>query len=134
MMILIGEQASGKSTIAKTIFFCKSISDEFKLYVIQKVVNRILFLFKYASYSYEKEVRICYQFPEIDKSFKHTNQLDKKLYVITDFVIPFKEIILGPKFINRSDVVPYFQERIDMMCNKLCLDKPQITFSDIVYV
>lgn len=36
MMILIGEQASGKSTIAKTIFFCKSISDEFKLYVINQ--------------------------------------------------------------------------------------------------
>lgn len=30
MMILIGEQASGKSTIAKTVFFCKSISEEFK--------------------------------------------------------------------------------------------------------
>lgn len=30
MMVLIGEQASGKSTIAKTIFFCKSISEEFK--------------------------------------------------------------------------------------------------------
>lgn len=30
LMVLIGEQASGKSTIAKTIFFCKSISEEFK--------------------------------------------------------------------------------------------------------
>lgn len=36
LMILIGEQASGKSTIAKTIFFCKSISDEFKQYVISQ--------------------------------------------------------------------------------------------------
>lgn len=36
LMILIGEQASGKSTIAKTIFFCKSISDEFKQYVINQ--------------------------------------------------------------------------------------------------
>ena len=27
LMILIGEQASGKSTIAKTVFFCKSISE-----------------------------------------------------------------------------------------------------------
>ena len=36
MIILIGEQASGKSMIAKTIFFCKSISDEFKLYVISQ--------------------------------------------------------------------------------------------------
>lgn len=36
LMILIGEQASGKSTIAKTIFFCKSISDEFKHYVMNQ--------------------------------------------------------------------------------------------------
>lgn len=36
LMILIGEQASGKSTIAKTIFFCKSISDEFRQYVINQ--------------------------------------------------------------------------------------------------
>lgn len=36
LMILIGEQASGKSTIAKAIFFCKSISDEFKQYVINQ--------------------------------------------------------------------------------------------------
>lgn len=101
---------------------------------IQKAVNRIIFLFKDASYSYEKEVRICYQFPEIDKKFKHTNQSNKKLYVTTEFVIPFKEIILGPKFANGAEVIPYFQERIDMMCNELGQDNPQITFSDIVYV
>lgn len=36
MMVLIGEQASGKSTIAKTIFFCKSISEEFKKLLINR--------------------------------------------------------------------------------------------------
>lgn len=34
MMVLIGEQASGKSTIAKTVFFCKSISEEFKKFLM----------------------------------------------------------------------------------------------------
>lgn len=34
MMILIGEQASGKSTIAKAVFFCKSISEEFKRFLM----------------------------------------------------------------------------------------------------
>lgn len=34
LLILIGEQASGKSTIAKTIFFCKSISEEFKKFLM----------------------------------------------------------------------------------------------------
>lgn len=36
LMILIGEQASGKSTIAKCVFFCKSISDEFKRFIINQ--------------------------------------------------------------------------------------------------
>lgn len=34
LMILIGEQASGKSTVAKTIFFCKSISEELKKFLM----------------------------------------------------------------------------------------------------
>lgn len=34
LMVLIGEQASGKSTIAKTVFFCKSISEEFKKFLM----------------------------------------------------------------------------------------------------
>lgn len=34
MMVLIGEQASGKSTIAKTVFFCKSISEELKTFLM----------------------------------------------------------------------------------------------------
>lgn len=34
LMIFIGEQASGKSTIAKTIFFCKSISEEMKKFLM----------------------------------------------------------------------------------------------------
>lgn len=34
LMILIGEQASGKSTIAKSIFFCKGISEEFKKFLM----------------------------------------------------------------------------------------------------
>lgn len=33
LMILIGEQASGKSTVAKAVFYCKSISDEFKQFL-----------------------------------------------------------------------------------------------------
>lgn len=36
LMVLIGEQASGKSTIAKAIFFCKSIADEYKQFVLNR--------------------------------------------------------------------------------------------------
>lgn len=35
LLILIGEQTSGKSTVAKMIFFCKSISDEFKKFLME---------------------------------------------------------------------------------------------------
>lgn len=32
--VLIGEQASGKSTLAKAVFFCKSVGDEFKKFLL----------------------------------------------------------------------------------------------------
>ena len=34
----------------------------------------------------------------------------------TEFYAELKEVILGPKFMNRSDVMPYLQEQIDLMC------------------
>lgn len=36
LMVFIGEQASGKSTIAKILFFCKSISEEFKKFLMNQ--------------------------------------------------------------------------------------------------
>ena len=52
-------------------------------------------------------------------------------YVATNFLINLKEIILGPKFLNRTDVMPYLQEQVDIMCQKLGINVPKITSSDI---
>ena len=54
-----------------------------------------------------------------------------QLYVATNFLISLKEIILGPKFLNRTDVIPYLQEQVDVMCQKLDMNVPKITLSDI---
>lgn len=88
-------------------------------------------MFKDASYSYEREVRICYQYPEVNSEFEHTPGAFGKLYVATNFLINLKEIILGPKFLNRTDVMPYLQEQVDIMCQKLGMNVPKITSSDI---
>ena len=112
---------------------CKSIlkEDYEILNPLQNILNEILYLFKDASYSYEREVRICYQYPEVNSEFEHTPGEFGKLYVATNFLISLKEIILGPKFLNRTDVIPYLQEQVDVMCQKLDMNVPKITLSDI---
>lgn len=112
---------------------CKSIlkADYETLVPLQNILNEILYLFKDASYSYEREVRICYQYPEVNSEFEHTPGAFGKLYVATNFLINLKEIILGPKFLNRTDVMPYLQEQVDIMCQELGMNVPKITLSDI---
>ena len=100
---------------------------------VHSILDGILYLFKDASYSYEKEVRIYYQYPEVDSAFRHTLGDFGKLYVATDVSIEIKEVILGPKFMNRSDVMPYLQEQIDIMCKECGTRAPKITLSDIEY-
>jgi len=112
---------------------CKLIlkEDYETLLPLQNILNEILYLFKDVSYSYEREVRICYQYPEVNSEFEHTPGAFGKLYVATNFLINLKEIILGPKFLNRTDVMPYLQEQVDIMCQKLDMNVPKITSSDI---
>ena len=112
---------------------CKAIvkKDHETLEPLQNILNEILYLFKDASYSYEREVRICYQYPEVNSEFEHTPGAFGKLYVATNFLINLKEIILGPKFLNRTDVMPYLQEQVDIMCQELDMNVPKITLSDI---
>ena len=74
------------------------------LEAMHSILNEILYLFKDSSYAYEKEVRICYQYPGVDETFRHTPGEFGKLYVATDFPVAIKEVILGPKFLNRSEV------------------------------
>lgn len=103
------------------------------LEAMHSILNEILYLFKDASYSYEKEVRICYQFPEVDTSFLHTAGEFGKVYVSTEFPVQLREVILGPKFENRAVVTPYLQEQIDLMCKECGVRVPRITMSNIEY-
>ena len=104
------------------------------LEAMHSILNEILYLFKDSSYAYEKEVRICYQYPGVDEAFRHTSGEFCKLYVATDFPVAIKEVILGPKFLNRSEVMPYLQEQIDRMSEMCKMQVPQITLSDIEYL
>lgn len=114
---------------------CRRLWRESKacLEAVHSILDGILYLFKDASYSYEKEVRIYYQYPEVDSAFRHTLGDFGKLYVATDVSIEIKEVILGPKFMNRSDVMPYLQEQVDIMCKECGTRAPKITLSDIEY-
>ena len=101
---------------------------------MHSILNEILYLFKDSSYAYEKEVRICYQYPGVDEAFRHTSGEFCKLYVATDFPVAIKEVILGSKFLNRSEVMPYLQEQIDRMSEMCKMQVTQITLSDIEYL
>lgn len=70
----------------------------------------------------------------VDEAFRHTSGEFCKLYVATDFPVAIKEVILGPKFLNRSEVMPYLQEQIDRMSEMCKMQVPQITLSDIEYL
>lgn len=107
--------------------------DEACMDALHSFLNQILYLFKEDSYAYEREVRICYKFSEVDKKFRHTSNEFGKLYVATDFPIAIKEVILGSKFAKRSEVMPFLQEQIDLMCQKCNMPSPKITLSDIEY-
>lgn len=104
------------------------------LEAMHSILNEILYLFKDSSYAYEKEVRICYQYPGVDKDFRHTPGDFGKLYVATDFPVAIKEVILGPKFKNRSEMMPYLQEQIDRLSRICKMRVPKITLSDIEYL
>ncbi|MGN0331838.1 MAG: DUF2971 domain-containing protein [Lachnospiraceae bacterium] len=114
---------------------CKGLYKEGNdcLETIHSILNEILYLFKDASYSYEKEVRICYLFPEVHSSFRHTAGEFGRIYVATESPVQLQEVILGPKFENRAVVTPYLQEQIDLMCKECGMKVPMITMSDIEY-
>ena len=69
LMILIGEQASGKSTIAKSIFFCKGISEEFKKFLMDTEEIKVFAGEKEAFLGFKKQLRT--KFMEYFGTTKH---------------------------------------------------------------
>lgn len=98
-----------------------------------KVISEIQYLFKNADYHHEQELRIIYQYHHWEKIMRHTPGEYPKLYLQSDFYPDIKEIILGPKFENRADKMPYLQEQIERMCGKTGGDMPRVTLSAIEY-
>lgn len=97
------------------------------------LLGELPYLFKESSYSYEEEIRFLYIYKKIEKEFKHTDQSVPKLFIIPEFPICIKEVILGPKVINIAEKIPYLQEQIELMCEKTGMENPKITVSDIEF-
>jgi hypothetical protein len=99
----------------------------------EKLLGKLPYLFKDNSYSYEQEVRILNIFPRPNKDFKHTDNEIPKLFILPDFYLQIKEIILGPKVTDIANRIPYLQEQIELMCEQTGTLIPKITISNIDY-
>lgn len=101
--------------------------------MIYDLLGNIVFMFKEASYSYEQEKRIIYSYDKVNGAFKHTEEQPPKLFVQPDFTVQVDELILGPKFENVADNMPYMMEELEKMSNGINKEMPKITISDINY-
>ena len=119
----ISEQIEQLSKIAS------SLSDYDRGY-FDSLLDKVLYLFKDSSYSYEQELRVIYQTKD---NILHTDGDKPWLFVQTPFPLQLDEVILGPKFPDVSTRVPYLQEQIDKMCEKTGTEMPRITLSEIDY-
>ena len=103
------------------------------LNIFGKLLSDIIYLFKDSSYSYEQEMRIIYSYDSVSDVFMHTETKYPLLFVYPDFPLQIEEIILAPKFIDRTRKIPYIQEQIEKMCDYIGGDMPIITNSNIDY-
>lgn len=104
------------------------------LHYFDDILDKVRYLFKDSSYSYEQELRVIYQTKENILHTEPKNPEDKPwLFVQTPFPLQLDEVILGPKFPDVSTRVPYLQEQIDQMCEKTDTEMPRITLSEIDY-
>lgn len=85
--------------------------------IIQNILDQVRFLFKDKSYEYEKEVRIV-KF-EGNGNIKYTDDVEgfivPHVYINLDKEIKLKEVILGPKVDNVSEIANYlyYTEKVD---------------------
>ena len=97
------------------------------------LLEGIAYLFKDSSYHYEQEVRILYAFSEASDQFQHTGGEYPLLFVRPEFPIAIREIVIGPKFPEIAQRMPYIQEQIEHMCRINDTSYPELTLSDIEY-
>lgn len=101
--------------------------------MIKRLLDGIIYLFKDSSYGYEGEARVMYNFTSPNTAIEHTPQEPPKLFVRSEFPMAIKEIILGPKFRNISEWIPYIKEQIDKLSLEIGIEAPKITISNIDY-
>lgn len=134
----------GRQRIEEALRDIKEIKEKFAddveiQLVIRQLINRIRYLFKNADYSYEEEKRIIYSVVSgMNKRIRHTkvqnNEEIPLLYVLSDARLDVDEIILGPKFENTAQRVPYLKEMLERMNKEVGLEKDiKITYSNIEY-
>lgn len=108
----------------------KNLSNEY-LRVFNELLEPIQYLFKDSSYSYEQELRIKQTFTGVSNEFHHTNGEPQKLFVVPEGVVPIKEVILGAKFENVADTIPFLTEQLEILAEKVGVVIPKVTVSNI---
>jgi predicted ATPase len=117
--IFIGPQASGKSTIAKTIFFFKSLNDDLVKYFIESIEKND---FSKSIGTYAKSIR--QKFLEYFGASTHLNSLHLKYYYTDNIWI---SITIEPK---HKYITPNFSEQFKEDFKKLV--KEAIEFSSSI--
>lgn len=85
--------------------------DKAKLFL--NMLGEVMFLFKSIEYGYEEEIRLLF-FDE-DSDIEYTNEKIPKIFVLTDFDVYIKKIIIGPRVIDSSNIIPYLQDQLLIM-------------------
>ena len=91
----------------------KSLKDDRELLnVVNAALDRISYLFKKETYQYENEIRLI-KFLEEDEldSLKFIAGDTPKVYRYYDRQTYIREVILGAKFTNPNDVIPFIQNQ-----------------------
>lgn len=107
--------------------------------VYDKLLNNISYLFKDDHYHTEDEYRIIQSDNEINSSillsyYENINIKEAPfLLKYADFIPYIKEIIIGPKYEDVDFNFPFIKSQIAVMCKKLDIKMPIITYSDIDY-
>lgn len=94
-------------------YYEKIERDEDSVELFLNMLGEVMFLFKSIEYGYEEEIRLLFFGEESDIGY--TNEKIPKIFVLTDFEVFIKKIIIGPKISDSSNIIPYLQDQLSKM-------------------